>query len=190
MERTEVDKKNILFVDCDGTVRKPKGTLKFINAPENQSVIPEAERALSIAKNKGFKIIGVTNQAGVISGKKTIESCIAEQQYTMKLFPQLSYIVFCPDWDGKRAYKVTPKEWKEVSIVYPHLIGKYRKPNNGMIAYCLIEEEIDSVLEKCVFVGDRETDRLAAKKCGMAFIDAQSWHIAHRNPSENNKQAY
>ncbi|MBD1932548.1 MULTISPECIES: hypothetical protein [Cyanophyceae] len=52
----------------------------------------------------------MTNQAGVASGKKSLQSCIKEQQYTLELLPEIEEIYFSPDFDGKKCFCVTKNQ--------------------------------------------------------------------------------
>ncbi len=71
----------ILFLDLDATVRRAKSGATFINTPKDQEIIPGVQDA--IARYPNYYIIGITNQSGVDAGKKSLESAIAEQKYTM-----------------------------------------------------------------------------------------------------------
>ncbi len=91
----------ILLVDCDGTIRQPKSGAKFIDKPTDQEPIPGAVEAIDHYHSEGWLIIGVTNQAGVAAKHKSLKDCVQEQQYTLRLFPQLEAIYFCPDYERK-----------------------------------------------------------------------------------------
>ncbi|GGA02445.1 hypothetical protein [Okeania sp. KiyG1] len=95
----------ILFLDLDGTVRKPKSASKFITSFADQQSIPGALEAIADYASRGYLIVGIKNQGGVEAGHKSLESCIAEQQYTLKLFPQIHSILFCPDFAGNECWR-------------------------------------------------------------------------------------
>jgi D-glycero-D-manno-heptose 1,7-bisphosphate phosphatase len=67
----------ILFLDCDGTIREPlEPGRKFISAPADQRIIHGADRAIAYYASKNWKIFGITNQAGVAAGHKSLKEAI------------------------------------------------------------------------------------------------------------------
>ncbi len=160
---------NLLMVDMDGTVREPRSDKKFIQHPGDQKVMKGAEGAIAYFADVGWKIIGVTNQAGVAAGKKSLTSCIKEQQQTMLLLPEIEEVYFCPDFAGKKCFCVTPTEVKDYSK--HELSGTFRKPNPGML---LLVMEIHNA-GKIMFVGDRPEDKQAANSASIKFQQAENW---------------
>lgn len=160
---------NLLIVDMDGTVRAPRSDSKFIQRPSDQKLIVGAESAIAYFAASGWKIIGVTNQAGVEAGKKSLTSCIKEQQYTMTLLPEIEEIYFCPDFGGKRCFCVTPTASHDYSK--HQLSGTFRKPNPGMLLLVMEMYESDKVL----MVGDRSEDKQAANSAKIKFQQAENW---------------
>lgn len=75
----------LLIVTLNGVVRRTKSGAKFINHPEDQVLIPEMIEVLHRAKDKGFTIVGVSNEGGVEFCHKTLDSCVQEQKYTLIL---------------------------------------------------------------------------------------------------------
>ena len=169
----------ILFVDLDGTIRRPKSGEKFIQSPIDQEPIPGAKEAIAKYASEGYLIVGVTNQGGVAAGHKSLEDCIKEQQKTLNLFPQIHSILFCPDFEGNKCYRCYKQTFFECSNKYPDLIGTYRKPGSGMIAHVLISTEADP--SECVMVGDRPENREAAEAAEVSFIEAETWRSATLN---------
>lgn len=158
----------ILFLDLDGTIRKPKSDKRFINDPYDQELILGAVNKLkeidSILK------IGITNQGGVLAGHKTLKDCITEQIYTMELMRlndvELDFIYFCPD-EGKTCYKVkNGKSYKMEGRLF-------RKPDPGMINLAL--ELYGFVASSCKFIGDRAEDEMSATLAGVPFEWAKDW---------------
>lgn len=170
----------ILFLDCDGTIRKPKSRAKFINSPEDQILIDGVEKALEKHKKQGFKIIGITNQAGIAAGHKSMGDAVKEQLITLRLAPQLDSILFCPDFEGLECWKVyLPQEAMQISGLYEEIdLIQYRKPSPGMIEYCLIENKCDR--NECWMIGDRPEDEECARNAGINFLPADIWHQRHR----------
>jgi D-glycero-D-manno-heptose 1,7-bisphosphate phosphatase len=160
---------NLLIVDLDGTVRAPRSDRKFIERPGDQKVIPGAEGAIAYFADAGWKIVAVTNQAGVEAGKKSLTSCVKEQQQTMILLPEIAEVYFCPDFAGKKCFCVTPQEVIDYSK--HELSGTFRKPNPGML---LLVMEIYNA-GKIMFVGDRPEDKQAANSAKIKFQQAENW---------------
>lgn len=177
----------LLLIDLDGTVREPKSGAKFINKPDDQKLIQGVEDA--ITRYQDWTIVGITNQGGVKAGFKSLESTIQEQQITLKLLPQLSYILFCPD-DGQTCWHVLPTGVFEASAKFnPELKGTYRKPGAGMLLSVMGDFKDDRwetiVPEEVLYVGDREEDRLAAQAAGVEFMWADQWRSSAAMFSRN-----
>src|SRR4028119_2022084 len=96
----------IIFFDLDGTLRTTKSSKTFINEPDDQQAIEGTQKALSYYQEKGFLLIGITNQGGVAAGHKSLESVIEEQRISLQLFPELAEIFFCPNW-GESCYQLS-----------------------------------------------------------------------------------
>lgn len=116
----------------------------------------------------------MTNQGGIAAGHKTLENCIEEQQFTLKLFPKIQSILFCPDFEGKKCYRCYIKKVFDVSNKYPLIVvGYYRKPALGMINHILISNEADP--HECLMVGDQQEDKDCAEAAGIQFLWAETW---------------
>lgn len=161
--------KKILFLDCDGTIRQPLGGSKFISHPQDQRIIPGADEAIAHYHRQGYRCIGITNQGGVASGYKSLEDTIVEQRYTLKLFPELEAIYFCPDYEGLICWKVTRSEERKIFDAD----GNFRKPGAGMIMLAAIEFE--GILAESTMTGDRPEDEAAAANAGVSFLWADVW---------------
>ncbi len=168
-----------LFLDLDGTIRKPKSLGELIQSPYDQEPIPGAKEMITSYKEERWIIIGVTNQGGVERGYKTIESCIAEQRQTLKLFPEMKEILFCPDRAGRECFQVRlnyPLATFPIEYVYACNATNFRKPGWGMIA---LTKQIYGI-EKghnflALMVGDREEDKECAIGAEVDFMWAKDW---------------
>ncbi|MFM6139134.1 MAG: HAD hydrolase-like protein [Sphaerospermopsis kisseleviana] len=156
----------ILFVDLDGTVRRTKSGATFINDPYDQEIIPGVQEA--IARYHDWKIIGITNQGGVGAGHKTLKDCVLEQQYTLKLLPNLSYIFFCPD-NGQTTYQVWEKRYQKID---PFEKLNFRKPGTGMIDWAI---RCNSQTKQYLMIGDRPEDQQCADNANIPFMWAEDW---------------
>jgi D-glycero-D-manno-heptose 1,7-bisphosphate phosphatase len=167
----------LLLLDLDGTVREPLDGHKFIQRPRDQRIIAKAEQACAYYAVKGWKIIGVTNQAGVASGKKSLQSCIKEQEYTLVLLPDIEKIYFCPDFEGRKCFCVTRSEIHNYSKEQES--GEFRKPQPGMLNLAIRMHQP----EQALMVGDRPEDKAAALAAGIKFQQAQSWRQTYGDTS-------
>lgn len=159
----------LLLLDLDGTVREPLDGHKFIGRPRAQRIIAKAQGAIAYYESLGWKIVGITNQAGVASDKKSLQSCIKETVYTLTLLPALEEIYFCPDFEGKKCFCVTRNQ---VDDYHHHpASGTFRKPAPGMLNLAIQRHQPDLAL----MIGDRPEDRAAALAAGIRFLQAQSW---------------
>ena len=164
----------ILFLDMDNTVRRPKSGATFINDPYDQELIPGVEDA--IARYHDYKIIGVTNQGGVIAGYKSLENCFEEQRQTLKLLPQMSLLLFCTD-NGNTMFRLSQQGLKmhgmPIMTNRSNHFGNFRKPNPGMIVFGLLYSR--EKLEEVLMVGDRPEDQQAANNANIPFMWAEEW---------------
>ena len=169
----------LLLLDLDGTIRRSRSKSEFITDPNDQDPIEGAIESLESAQKQGWTMVGITNQAGVSAGHKTLRSAILEQKKTLEIFAKLSHIYFCPDFKGRECFRVTKYCCVQIDELYPDLTGQFRKPNPGMIFAALrgfAEDPTDILM-----VGDRKEDEDAALKAGIKFLDASEF----RNQSKN-----
>ena len=161
---------SLLLVDLDGTIRQPLSGQQYFQHPKDQQIIVGADVALHSYSHEWI-IVGITNQGGVAAGHKSIQECIAEQQYTLQLFSQLKEIYFCPDFEGKRCFRVT------LYNVHNHSkskwSGQYRKPGAGMLNLAIARHKHTS--HDTLYVGDRPEDEVAARRAGVQFQWAWDW---------------
>ena len=147
-----VNKMSLLLLDLDNTVGEPLDGHKFIQRLCAQRIIAKAQEQGAIAyyESLGWKIVGITKQAGVVSGKKSLQSCIKEQEYTLTLLPALEAIYFCPEFEGKKCFCVTHNKVHDYN--QHRASGTFRKPQPGMLNLAIQRHQPDLAL----MVGDRE----------------------------------
>jgi len=171
--------KRILFCDLDGTLRRPLSGETFAKHPRDYEIIPGTHDLLAKAITDGWQIHGISNQGGVAAGHKSLEACVDEMFYSMKLFPHLTSILFCPDFQGQRCLHVYRtniyyiNELANISEEFPELVGSFRKPKSGMLEVILKRYKIPQ--DKCLMVGDREEDKKAAENANVPFSWARDW---------------
>lgn len=134
-------------------------------------------------------IVGISNQGGCAAinpntGKprKTIENTIAEMQFTLSLFPELSDIYFCPDFKGEDCWRVLRTDAYEIGTRETQLIGQFRKPDAGMLKLVkLFVEDGNWVVTEMMMVGDRSEDKTCASAMGCKFMWAENWRKEFSN---------
>lgn len=172
----------IIFFDLDGTLRQTKSGQTFINEPEDQQAIKGTQEALAYYQEKGFLLIGITNQGGVAAGHKSLQSAIEEQRITLKLFPQLSEIFFCTNYSGESCWQLSdgnvpldfgaPRAGNGTAI-------SCRKPGHGML---LVAARPLAELKDCWMIGDRPEDQQCAEAAGVKFVWASVMHAKFAGP--------
>lgn len=159
------------MIDMDGTLREPLNGQLYFKHPKDQQLIEGVDLTIEAYKNDWI-IVGITNQAGVAAGYKSMQECIQEQQYTLKLVPELKEIYFCPDFEGRKCFRVTRNN------VYNHSqtrwFRQYRKPQPGMLKLAMVRH--NHLPENCLYVGDRPEDEEAARRADVLFQWADHWN--------------
>jgi D-glycero-D-manno-heptose 1,7-bisphosphate phosphatase len=166
---------SLLMVDMDGTLREPLSGQLHFQHPEDQRITPGADTAIR-AYQDDWIIVGITNQAEVAAGYKSIRECIQEQQYTLELIPQLQEIYFCPDFEGRKCFRVTRHGFYEHNQT--RWFRQYRKPQPGMLKLAMVRH--NHLPENCLYVGDRPEDELAAQRAEVSFQWAWAWIARHQ----------
>lgn len=149
-------KNKAVFIDRDGTINEEMG---YINHLSRFNIFPFVAKALGMLRKNGYKLVLVTNQAGVARGYFS-EDLVKElhtflQQQLAENNAQFDKIYYCPHHptEGKGKYK------KDCDC---------RKPKTGMIRQAVKDLEID--LCSSYMIGDRYKDMLFAEKVGLRGI--------------------
>lgn len=156
----------ILCLDLDGTVRRSKSGKPFIEGPDDIELMPGITQRIVQYRNLGYIIYGISNQAGVAHGFKTVEQVGAEMKATIKLLdlPFIS-IIACP-YDAKG--KVVGYNWRSLC----------RKPDYGMLVLVeheLCKRKLAPDWDNSLFVGDRPEDEECAKRAGIPFMHIEEF---------------
>jgi heptosyltransferase-2 len=135
--------KHAVFFDRDGTLCRDA---HFLNNWEGFKVFPEVDR-LKILRDKGFALIGVSNQSGIAKG-------IVDESFT------------------KEVNRMFIERYGFEDFYYcPHSPDENcpcRKPEPAMLFRARTEHNID--LKKSFIVGDKDADMLLAKAVGARGI--------------------
>ncbi|MGM0509323.1 MAG: D-glycero-beta-D-manno-heptose 1,7-bisphosphate 7-phosphatase [Fusobacteriota bacterium] len=145
----------VIFLDRDGTINIEKNYLHKI---ENWEWQPKAKEAIKIFKNKGYKVIIITNQSGVARGYFSEEEVQRLHDYMedelKKEGIKIDKILYCPHHiKGNKKYKKKCKN---------------RKPGIGFFEK--IFKSYNTDLKKSVMVGDKISDLESAVRVGIRPI--------------------
>lgn len=145
-----------LFLDRDGVVNREIG---YLCKPEQVEFLPGIFDLCRSAQSMGYKLIIVTNQAGIARGLYTEADFHLLMQWIVQQFKnahiQLNGYYYCPHHPE-------------------HGIGRYkkicpdRKPQPGMLLQAAREHQID--LGQSLFVGDRCSDMNAGATAGVGKL--------------------
>ena len=141
-----------LFLDRDGVINVDK---HYVHKIEDCEFIDGIFDLCRRAKDKGYKLIVVTNQAGIAKGYFTENDFHTFMEYVRSEFIRqgcpLDDVFYCPyHKDGIGKYKMDSFD---------------RKPNPGMILKAAKKHNID--LKQSILIGDKKSDIEAGKKSGI-----------------------
>ncbi|WP_143321886.1 D-glycero-beta-D-manno-heptose 1,7-bisphosphate 7-phosphatase [Clostridium sp. HBUAS56010] len=146
----------IVFLDRDGTINQE---VEYLHRPEDLVILPGVAEALCRLKNHGFKLVVVTNQAGVARGYYQEEDVKALHQVLNERLAEqgaaIDCFFYCPH--------------------HPvHGIGSYkikchcRKPETGMFEMAEAYFSVDKT--HSFMIGDKLLDTQAGKNYGVTPI--------------------
>lgn len=158
----------VLFLDLDGTVRHGHGELgRFVNTADDVVVFPEAIRRMRSWKDRGGRIIAVTNQGGLALDHLSVDDCREALERTVLLTGFLFDVVMCCSHHPAA-------EDPEVASCW------CRKPSPGMV-FDGLRQLTDAGYpeyypqQMALMVGDRPEDLECATRAGVAFQWAVEW---------------
>lgn len=136
-----------IFLDRDGTLMRE---VNYCSDPEQVEIFPGVPEALLRLKRAGYKLIVISNQAGIGRGYFTeAQYRVVEAEVARAVLPAtFDAVYFCPD--------------------RPDLATERRKPGIGMVVEAQREHHID--LARSFFVGDKAIDVECGRKAGVRTI--------------------
>ena len=141
------------FLDRDGVINEDLG---YVHTVKKTVWKKNIFRAIKYLNDHNYRVIILTNQAGIAKGYYSIKKYLKYTQWFSKKFlshgsfiDQIYFSPFHPD--GKI------KKFKKKSNL--------RKPDNGMIIKAFKDWEIDK--KKSFLIGDKDTDLFAGQKSGI-----------------------
>lgn len=138
-----------LILDYDGTLRITKSGAKFPTSIHDISILPGRIEKLNEYKDKGYILLGVSNQSGVAKGDLSYEKARACFDKTNELLGLDIEVSFCP-------HSVPP------------ITCYCRKPGVGHGVEFIEKFKLDP--SSCIMVGDMTTDETFAKRCGFKYV--------------------
>lgn len=142
----------LAMFDRDGTINVDTGHL---HEPEKIKLIPSTIKIMQrYAQRANFKIVVVTNQAGIAKGlysEREMRETNRAIEHMLEAFGvHVDAWYFCPH--------------------HPDFTGpcECRKPAPGMLLKAM--RDFDARSEECIMYGDKDSDRHAAKAAGVRFV--------------------
>jgi len=143
-------------LDRDGTINEDLGT--YVTNPNDFKPIPGSLEAVALLRKKGYNIVILTNQAGIMKQLMTPYDVDAVHNRMLQLLGEAG----CPEIDG--IYYSTTNLKDDI----------YAKPNNGMFKRA--EKELNVKFKGGAYVGDKISDLKVAEKMGALPILVKTGH--------------
>jgi D-glycero-D-manno-heptose 1,7-bisphosphate phosphatase len=161
-----------IFLDRDGTLMRE---VNYCSKPEQVEIFPDVPAALLKLKAAGYKLIVISNQAGIGRGYFTeAQYRLVEAEVARAVLPAtFDAVYFCPD--------------------RPDLATDRRKPAPGMVFEAERDHDID--LARSFFIGDKAIDIACGRNAGVRTIlvrtgyGAQETHAAPHWIAEDLREA-
>jgi D-glycero-D-manno-heptose 1,7-bisphosphate phosphatase len=158
----------VLFLDRDGTINRDSGS--YISSKEQIELIDRADEAIALARNAGFRIVVVTNQAGIARGITTVEEVEEVNRYLYDLLAvrnaHYDQCYFCPSHPD-----------------YPHpeydRYIDFRKPATGMVDLAIsdfLKEGFEVDRSASFFIGDKTVDIECGLRAGLRPVLVRTGH--------------
>jgi D-glycero-D-manno-heptose 1,7-bisphosphate phosphatase len=151
-----------VFMDRDGTIVEDVG---YMNSPAQIKFIPGSIEAIKLLNEAGYKVVVITNQAGVARGLvtedmlQTIDKTL--HKWILNGGAHLDGLYYCPHHPEHGVYP-----YKQVC--------ECRKPHPGLIKRAQRDLNID--LANSYMIGDKATDVEAGKRAGTKAVFVKSGH--------------
>ncbi len=145
-----------IFLDRDGTINEEMG---YINHISRFKIFPFTFEAIKLLKECGYKIIVITNQAGLARGYFSEEILRSVHEKLMedarRAGAPIDRLYYCPHLPGAAIKKYDRN-------------CNCRKPKTGMLEKARDELNID--LSRSVMIGDRYKDMQFGWKMGLQTV--------------------
>jgi D-glycero-D-manno-heptose 1,7-bisphosphate phosphatase len=168
----------VLFLDRDGTINQDTGS--YISTKEQLVLIDRADEAIALAKRAGFRIVIITNQAGIARGIATVEQVEEVNRY-------LNLLLSAKNASFDRCY------YCPYHPEYPHpdydRFMDCRKPATGMVEQAIgdfLAEGLVVDRSASFFVGDKTLDVECGMRAGMRSVLVRTGHNEEKLCIERN----
>lgn len=140
-----------LILDYDGTLRECiGGNEKYPVLEEQIEIKPKRTEILQAYKDKGYILLGCSNQSGIAKGELTFEKAQQLFDHTNKLLGHDITVSFCQHQSAPPVcYCRKPQVGHGVEF-----INKYKLKRKD-----------------CIMVGDYGSDKTFATRCGFQYVD-------------------
>lgn len=152
----------VIFLDRDGTINVE---VDYLHKSEDFRFEENAEKAIKIFNDLGYKVIVVTNQSGIARGYYTEEDLKKLHEYLNKKLSEAGAKV--------NAYYYCPHH-PEAKLEKYKKDCRCRKPNLGMFLHAQKDFKID--FEKSIIVGDKLSDLESGVRLGMRTVLVETGH--------------
>lgn len=146
----------VVFLDRDGTLNQE---VNYLHRPEDLKLIPGVPEALGLLKEAGYRLVVVTNQAGVARGYYTEEDVRNLHLYMNQVLERdgasIDAFYYCP-------------HHPEYGVGTYRQACHCRKPDTGMFEMAGKRFEVDKA--RSFMVGDKLLDVEAGKNYGLTSI--------------------
>jgi histidinol-phosphate phosphatase family protein len=147
-----------VVLDRDGVLNERPPRAEYVRRPAEFRWLDGAREAIALFTNRGYRVVVVTNQAGIARGAMTAADLEAVHRRMIGEAADgggvISAIYHCPhDWDEGCAC---------------------RKPRPGMLYQAQHELQLD--LSRTAFIGDDERDAEAAHAANMPYLSVDAGH--------------
>jgi HAD superfamily hydrolase (TIGR01662 family) len=140
-----------VIVDYDGTLRECiNGNDKYPVTKEQIEMKPNRGAILQSYKDKGYLLLGLSNQSGIAKGELTHDKAVELFNYTNQ---QLGLDI---------EYEFCPHQSAPISCYC-------RKPMSGYGVHFILKHKLNR--KECIFVGDMTTDKTFAARSGFQYAD-------------------
>ncbi|MBS3909156.1 MAG: D-glycero-beta-D-manno-heptose 1,7-bisphosphate 7-phosphatase [Actinobacteria bacterium] len=157
-------KSKAVFIDRDGTINEEVGHLREVSRFE---FYPDSARAIRILNKAAYKVVVVTNQAGVARGyfnEERVEEIHSHMRFELAKeeawIDAIYYCVHHPEFGDENYGRAC----------------SCRKPEPGMIFQAASDLDID--LSYSYMIGDTVKDMIAGKRAGCKTILVTTGHGA------------
>lgn len=141
-----------VILDRDGVLNKKPPKAQYVRSWQEFEWLPGAKEALRVFREAGYRVIIVSNQAGVARGKMTETQLLDIHERMKREVAEAGGVI--------EAIYYCPHNWDEGC--------ECRKPKPGMLFQAQREHHLD--LSRIVFIGDDIRDAEAADAAGCSSV--------------------